>query len=94
MTPAPQVTYFAISILSSRTFWINAGAFLLAVLSAADVVAVLPIRWQPWLAAGVAVVNIGLRLATVRPAALIRPGTSKPIAVTKIDPPSPALVTD
>jgi hypothetical protein len=91
---SPTVTYWAISILSSRTFWLNAAAFLVAVLSATDVLPIIPARFLPTSTAIVAALNIALRFATVRPVALILPGTTKPIAVAKIDPPPPATVTD
>jgi hypothetical protein len=92
--PPSTVTYWAISILSSRTFWLNAAAFLVAVLSATDVLPIIPARFLPTSTAIVAALNIVLRFATVRPVALILPGTTKAIAVAKIDPPAPATVTD
>jgi len=94
MNPDPQVTYWAISIFSSRTFWLNAAALIVTLLSATDVIAIVPVRYVPMTAALVAAVNIVLRFLTVRPVALILPGSTKPIAVAKIDPPPPAPVTD
>jgi hypothetical protein len=92
---APEtVTYFAISILSSRTFWLNAAAFLITALSATDVVPIIPVRFLPFSTAIVSMLNIGLRLGTVRPAALILPGNVKPIDVPKIAPPAPPVVSD
>jgi hypothetical protein len=92
--PPPTVTYWAISILSSRTFWLNAAALVVTLLSATDVIAIVPLRLLPLAAALVSALNIALRFATVRPVALILPGTTKPVAVAKIDPPPPASVTD
>lgn len=85
MTPEPQVTYWAISILSSRTFWVNTAAFVLAALSLSDVTAVIPSRFLPLEGAAVALLNLYLRTTTVRPVAFIAPGTTLPIQVPKID---------
>jgi hypothetical protein len=93
-TPAPTVTYYAISLFSSRTFWLNAAGFLLLVLEATDVITLLPLKALPFVGATVTVLNIFLRYVTVRPVALIAPGTTLPIAVPKLDPPAPALVSD
>jgi hypothetical protein len=90
----PTVTYWAISILSSRTFWLNAAAFVVAVLSATDVLPIIPARFLPTSTAIVAALNIALRFATVRPVAFILPGNVLPVTVAKIDPPPPAIVTD
>jgi hypothetical protein len=94
MTPKPTVTYWAISIFSSRTFWLNAGALLVAICSLTEVVEILPLDYMPTFSALVAVANVVLRFATVRPVAIILPGTTKPVAVAKIEPPAPPLVTD
>jgi hypothetical protein len=93
-TPPAVVTYWAISILSSRTFWVNTAAFVVAVLSATEVVPIIPARLLPFSTAAVAVVNIYLRTITVRPVAFVAPGETKPIAVAKIDPPAPPRVGD
>lgn len=90
----PRVTYWAISILSSRTFWLNAVALAVAVLSVDELVVLIPPRWMPAYGALVAVLNIVLRTQTVRPAALIPPGDTKAIRVPKIDPPAPPTITD
>jgi hypothetical protein len=92
--PRPTVTYWAISIFSSRIFWLNAAALIVGLLSATDILAVIPARFLPLAQALVAGLNIALRLGTVRPAALIAPGTTAPVLVPMIDPPAPALVTD
>jgi len=42
----------------------------------------------------VAIANMGLRYLTVRPVALIAPGTTMPIAVAKLSPPDPPVVGD
>ena len=93
--PAPRtVEYFAISLFSSRTFWFNAANFIVAALSMTEITTLIPPRFLPLQAAVVAVVNMGLRLATVRPAALIAPGTTTPVDVPRIGPPPPATPTD
>ncbi len=90
----PTVTYFAVSIFSSRTFWLNALAVIIASLSAADVITIIPLRFLPLAAALVAVANIILRALTVRPVALIAPGTSAPVVVSKLKPASTSAITD
>jgi hypothetical protein len=92
--PTPQVTYWAISLFSSRTFWVNAAALVVAVLSATEVVPIIPLRVLPLSTALVAALNIWLRTITVRPAAIIAPGTTQPVRVTRIDPPTPPVITD
>jgi hypothetical protein len=92
-TPA-TVEYFGISIFSSRIFWLNLVALVVAVLSATDVAAIIPARFLPLASAVIAAGNIGLRLVTVRPAVLIAPGTTAPVSVPKLTPPAPPLVTD
>jgi len=96
MTDTAQVTYFAISLFSSRTFWLNAATLLVAVLSATEVIVIIPIRFLPLTTAGVAALNIWLRMATVRPVALIAPGTTAPVVVVKLPaaPSSPAILGD
>jgi hypothetical protein len=95
MTPAPAtVTYYGISILQSRTFWINLGAFVFAVLSAEDVITLLPHSVTPFVPAVLAVINIWLRTVTVRPVIFAAPGTTLPIEVPRLGPPAPPLVTD
>lgn len=91
---ATIVHYHAISIFSSRTFWFNTANFLVAVLSLTEVVTLIPPQYLSLQAAVVAAVNVWLRTATVRPAALIVPGDTKAIAVKKIGPPAPAVVSD
>jgi hypothetical protein len=94
-TPAPpHVTYYAISLFSSRTFWLNAAGFLLLVLEATDVITLLPLKALPFVGATVTVLNIFLRYVTVRPVAIIAPGATVPIQVERLGPPAPPLVTD
>lgn len=89
--PAPHVTYWAISVLSSRTMWWNAANFLIAALSLTDVVAVIPPRFLSLQLAIVATVNLWLRTTTTRPVAFIAPGSTTPVAVPKIVPPMPVV---
>lgn len=88
------VTYWAISVFNSRTFWLNTAAALVAILSAAEVVTIIPLRFMPLVAAIVAVANLYLRAVTVRPVAFIAPGETKAVVVAKLTPPAPPVVTD
>jgi len=90
----PVVTYWAISILSSRTAQFAALTFLAGALSLPEVLALIPLRYLPLLLMLTALVNFGLRTITVRPTAFIAPGATKPIEVARIDPPAPPVVTD
>jgi hypothetical protein len=99
--PERTVSYYAISLFSSRTFWVNALAFgvaagpeIVALLSSSDVKALVPARWMPVYGMALAVLNIILRKATVRPVALIAPGDTKPVPVARIGPPDPPVVSD
>src|SRR5678815_5025754 len=91
----PQtVTYWAVSLFSSRTFWWNLANGLLAMLSLAEVNVLIPARFVPLQLAIVASVNVWMRTVTVRPVALIAPGTTQPVSVPKVGPPDPPVVTD
>lgn len=94
---APVVTYWAISFANSKTFQAN-SLFVLAalapILALPDVVALVPPRFMLIFVAVVAVVNMYLRTQTVRPVALIPPGETKAVAVLKLSPPAPPVVTD
>jgi len=94
IVPAPTVTYFAISILSSRTVWLNAVAGVVAILSLTEVVVLVPLKFMPLYSAVLAVANIGLRAITVRPVAFIAPGQTVPIPVVKLPVIPAAGVTD
>ena len=94
-TSTPETrTYWAVSMLSSRTFWFNTASLLLASLQLTEIVTLIPVKYLPLQAAVVAVINVWLRSITVRPALFIAPGTTAPVAVPKISPPPPATVTD
>jgi hypothetical protein len=93
MTDTPTVTYFAVSVLSSRTLWVAVGTVLVGILALPDVVAVIPLRYLPMVTALIGAVNFALRLATVRPVAFAAPGTLTPVKVPKLEPPAPT-VTD
>lgn len=90
----PHVTYFAISLFSSRTTWLAVFTFLSGVLAMPQVLAVIPLRWLPFFMIAIGIVALVLRTLTVRPVALIAPGSSAPVLVPRIDPPTPPLVTD
>jgi hypothetical protein len=95
MSETPQtVTYWAVSVFSSRTMWFNAANLLLAALSLTEVATLIPARFLPLQLAAVAVINMWLRQATVRPVALIAPGETAPVLVRKVGPPDPPAVTD
>lgn len=89
-----KVNYFAVSILSSRTFWVNAVALVVAVLSATEVAVIVPPRWLSLYGAFLAAGNVVLRTYTVRPVAMILPGETVPVEVKRIGPPDPPKVTD
>jgi hypothetical protein len=90
----PVVTYWAVSVLQSRTAWMAVGTVVVGVLALPDVVAVIPLRFLPFVFAIIGAVNFVLRLNTVRPVAFIPPGETKPIEVIKVGPPAPPVVTD
>ena len=92
--PVATVEYWAVSVLSSRTMWLNAAALVVAVSSLSEVLTIIPPRVMPTYSAVVAVLNLILRFATVRPVALIPLGATKAVDVPRIGPPAPPLVTD
>ena len=95
--PAPslrQVNYWAVSIFSTRTFWVNAITFLAAASSMTEFTSVIPEKHLPKLFAVVALGNLWLRMNTVRPVAFIKPGKTKAVLVPRIDPPTPAKLGD
>ena len=95
IAPEPATrTYVAISLFSSRTFWVNTAALVVGVLSATEVVTIIPPRFLPTATALVAALNIWLRTVTVRPVALIAPGNTKPVRVASLGPPPQAIVSD
>jgi hypothetical protein len=84
-TPTPSVTYFAQSILVSKTFWINVGITILAIAEAKDVINVLPPGVMKYVPSVVAVINILLRRTTSRPVRfMLKPGNSQPVLVKKL----------
>ena len=89
--PPPTVTYFAISILNSRTFRINAFllfATVVPLLADPQLLTYIPPQYLVLYAAAVKVLNIYLRTITQRPVALIPPGATVPVEVAKIVPPT------
>jgi len=87
-------TYYAVSILSSRTFWVAVLTVGAGLVAEPEVAALIPIAWLPRILIGVGLVNMVLRKLTVRPVVLDSlPGTLTPVLVPKLDPPAP-VVTD
>jgi hypothetical protein len=58
------------SLFKSRTFWFNAATGIVAILSASDVVKIIPTRYAPAVSAVVAGINIILRLYTTEPVSI------------------------
>lgn len=89
--PVTQAVVYAraVSIFSSRTFYVNAGALLVAIIVLPQVGDLVPERFVPIYSALLAIANIILRLVTVRPAVLIAPGEVKVVPIPKINPPAP-----
>lgn len=85
--PRAVVTYWAISVLSSRTMWFNAATLVVSALSMTEVVSIIPAHYIPFQVAFAAVVNMWLRTTTTRPVAFIPQGATAPVSVPKIDPP-------
>jgi hypothetical protein len=81
---AAVVTYVAKSVFVSRTFWINTITLVVAVLSATDVVPIIPRAVVPFTTALVAAANIFLRTLAVRPVAWIAPAATAPILVARL----------
>ncbi len=92
--PPETVTYWAISIFNSKTFWWNVANFIPAMLSLTEIVQLIPVRFIGIQLALVAAVNLWLRTSTIRPVALIKPFATTPINVDKIGPPAPPVLTD
>jgi hypothetical protein len=93
--PNERVQYWAVSIFNSRTAQLNTVIFLIDVLSLTEVVSIIPVRYLPMYNALIPILNIGMRMLTVRPVALIAPGLTQPVSIKKIGPPKEAPpVTD
>jgi hypothetical protein len=87
-------TYFAISLFSSRTFWVAALTLLIGLVAEPEIVALIPLSALPRVLVGVGLVNMVLRKLTVRPVVISVPGTTQPVEVPKIGPPAPPVVSD
>jgi hypothetical protein len=74
-------TYFAKSILVSKTFWVNVALIIAALAEQADFINVLPGNVGAAFIQIAAVVNIVLRIYSVRPVAMIAPSEIKPVDV-------------
>jgi hypothetical protein len=58
------------SLFASRTFWFNAAVGVVAILSADNVVKIIPPRYAQFASALVAAINIILRLYTSEPVSI------------------------
>lgn len=96
LMPLPPERVTAISIFNSRTFWINALALVVPILSLTEVLVLVPLKYMPVYTAVVAGANILMRTATVRPVAFIAPGALKAVAIPPPAPstPPPPRITD
>lgn len=95
MSETPRtVTYWGVSVFSSRTMWFNAANLVLAALSLSEVATLIPPKYLSLQLAIVAMINLWLRTVTVRPAVFIAPGATAPVEVEKIGPPPPAALSD
>lgn len=59
-------------LLRSKTFWVNLLTGVASVLGAVGGISILPAPVAPYLVAGLAVVNVLLRLVTKRPITSVR----------------------
>jgi len=87
-------TYYAISLLSSRTFWVAVVTTVIGLSAEPEIVALIPLSYLPRVLIVVGLANMVLRRITVRPAVLIAPGTTQAVDVPKIGPPDPPVVSD
>jgi uncharacterized membrane protein len=89
---ADTITAYARSVFNSRTMWFNVANFIVAALSMTEVLTIIPAKYLPMQMAIVALVNLWLRLNTVRPVALIAPGTTLPVQLPRLDPPAQSVI--
>lgn len=91
-TAPTRVHVTAMSLFSSRTFWLNLAAAVVGLLSATDVVQVVPPAWMPIYTMAIAAANVYLRANTVHPvSATLAPGTTKTVSVKLLTPPAPIV---
>lgn len=84
MAKDDTVNYRAKSVLTSKTEVVNAIMALVALLGSSQISAMLGPGAFVYVTIAVAVLNMILRLLTVRPVAMIMPGETKPVAVPKL----------
>lgn len=75
-------TYFAKSALLSKTIWINIASFIVAAGELTEVINIIPPTWEGAGAAVLALINLALRMFTVRPVAMIGPNDVKAVSVS------------
>ena len=80
-----QRTYYAKSVLGSKTLWTNVVLFVIAVLELTEVINVVPAEWHGAMLAIGAILNVALRIFTVRPVAFVAPGDVKPVSVESVE---------
>ena len=88
------VSYTGVSIFSTKTFWLNTLAFVVAILSLTEVVQIIPPQFMGIYGAALAMANVGLRMLTVRPAVVMMPGETRPVEVQRLGPPPPPTLTN
>ena len=81
---AETVNYRAKSIANSTTVIVNSLIALAALLASDEVRAVLGPDALKYVTVAIAVINAALRVMTVRPVAMVRPGRTKPVQVRKL----------
>jgi hypothetical protein len=74
-------TYFAKSVFVSKTFWANVALFIIALVKETSFGTQIPPIIANNLLAVAAIINIGLRIFSVRPVAFTMPGDVTPVEV-------------
>jgi hypothetical protein len=87
----PTVSYHAVSVLKSRTMWLNVATFIAALSQTVEFTRVIPVGVVPYWLAATAAINVWLRMSTVRPVAMIGPSDTRAVEVPKVGPPPPKV---
>lgn len=95
MSHQQTVTYWAISILNSKTFWVAVITSLVGLAAEPEIVALIPLSYLPRVLIAVGLANMVLRKLTKRPVVLLAaPFATVPVEVKRIGPPTPAVLED